>query len=59
MRGALDKNKEVFGDLSLGNSLITDLERRKMRDRLLCKIVCLSGSSVVIVLLFCKYYFHK
>lgn len=59
MRGALDKNKEVFGDLNLGNSLLTDLEKRKQRDRAICKIVCVVGMSVVTVLLFLKYYFHK
>jgi hypothetical protein len=59
MRGALDKNKEVFGDLNLGNSLLTDLEKRRQRDRSICKVVCVLGTSIITVLLFYKYYFHK
>ena len=59
MRGALSKNQEVFGDLNLGNSLLTDLEKRRLRDRNICKVVCILGTSIITVLLFCKFYFHK
>lgn len=59
LRHALNTNGEVFGDLGLGNSLIIDLERRKMRDRLICKIAFLLAATIIAVLLIVKHFLHK
>ncbi len=56
MKKALSTNDEVFGDLSLGSGLINDLERRKTRDRLICKVVVMGGLSIVTTIVLLRFY---
>lgn len=55
LKKALNNNSEVFGDLSLGNSLITDLERKRSRDRMVCKVVVMIGLSIIAVIVTLKF----
>lgn len=50
LRKVNSTNDELFGDLSLGHGLIGDLEKRKNRERLLCKFITILGLSVMTVL---------
>lgn len=59
MRHALNTNGEIYGDLGLGNSLINDIERRRLRDRMICKIAFLLAATIVTVLLILKHFLHR
>lgn len=55
LRKITNNTDEVFGDLSLSHGLIGDLERRRNRDRLLCKVITIAGLSVLGVLIVGKF----
>lgn len=55
LKKAQSSNSEIFGDLSLGNGLLNDLENRRTRDRMLCKIVVITGMTIIAVLITLKF----
>lgn len=55
LKKAQNSNSEVFGDLSLGSGLLNDLESRRTRDRVLCKLVVITGLAIVAVLVTLKF----